>query len=152
MSIITSLFILYEGSIQLKVRKALSGTCNPGSQLSPFGSASSVVITMLLANAIKRKAARNWKSFFSTFSEKAAAGLFNALGKLQPKKKICNGGGCERKHEVVNQSEKEQNFQGAANTILKRSFLEKTKKNSFLGDGQKKDKKTEKEKELEEKK
>lgn len=93
MSIITSLFILYEGSIQLKVRKALSGTCNPGSQLSPFGSASSVVITMLLANAIKRKAARNWKSFFSTFSEKAAAGLFNALGKLQPKKKSVMGVG-----------------------------------------------------------
>lgn len=66
-------------------------------------------------------------------------------------KKLCNGGGCERKHEVVNQTEKEQNFQGAGNTVLKRSFLEKIKKNSFLGDGQKKDK-TEKEKELEEKK
>lgn len=52
------------------------------------------------------------------------------MGKLQPKK-ICNGGGCERKHEVVSQSEKEQNFQGAENTILKRSFLEKTKRKSF---------------------
>lgn len=27
-------------------------------------------------------------------------GLLKALGKLQPKK-ICDGGGCERKHEAV---------------------------------------------------
>lgn len=69
------------------------------------------------------------------------------MAKLQPKK-ICNGGECERKHEVVNQTEKEQNLQGAGN-ILKRSFLEKTKKNYFLGNGQKKDKTMQKEKELE---
>lgn len=82
---------------------------------------------MLLTNAIKRKAAWNWKKNFNTFSEKAAVSLFKALGKPQPKK-ICNGGGCERKHEAVNQNGKEQDFQGAANAIFKRNYLKNMEK------------------------
>lgn len=64
-------------------------------------------------------------------------------GSCSQKKNVCNGGGCERKHEVVIQSEKEQNFLGAFWRGLKNTFF-------FLGDGQKKDKKPEKKKELKE--
>lgn len=89
MSLIISLFMLYEGSIQLKVRKAPSGTCNPGSWLSPAGSVGLAITTMLLANPIrKRKLSEMGKAFSSTLKEKAAAGLVNALGKLLPKRNI----------------------------------------------------------------
>lgn len=71
-------------------------------------------------------------------------GLLKALGKLQPKK-ICDGGGCERKHEAVNQSGKEQDFQGAANAIFKRSYLKNMEKSYFIANGQ--DKKTKRERE-----
>lgn len=74
-------------------------------------------------------------------------GLLKALGKLQPKK-ICDGGGCERKHEAVNQSGKEQDFQGAANAIFKRSYLKNMEKKVISLQMDKTRKQREKEKEL----
>lgn len=129
--------ISYEGSIQLKVRKAVwylqswlrvvsSWKC----ELSCNHSAA--------ANAIKKKAPEIGR--FSGCSQ-----VWMHWGNCS-QNQICTGSECERKHEVVNQSEEEQNFQRDGNTVLKISFLEKTWR-TFLRDGQKRDKKMEKESE-----
>jgi len=76
----------------------------------------------------KKESGLKLERFFQYLLREGSSRSVRCTGEAAAKKKICNGGECERKHEVVNQSKKEQNFQGAGNTILRRRFLEKKKK------------------------